>query len=218
MISLRENCKEGKGQKETLGAETESCSEPRPSTPKALHHSIQINGLCLSGKCLHHSASRWRQVLFCGLFRERLEQTWETYIQEEIREPVLCLGTKHEDLMEQTQKWRKPPSVALSWRPGCVPGDTLCSNSLGHHCACSLANGTEVCLSHTERSWGKCVSFILLDKFMTERNLKSEREKKIHFFVKRTKITVIVCCLQPGLLLFLKDKGGAQFYHDGPSK
>lgn len=101
----------GEGQKETLGAETESCSEPRPSTPKALHHSIQINGLCLSGKCLHHSASRWRQVLLCGLFREKLEHMWETNIHEEITEPVLCLGTKHEDLMEQTQKWRKPPSV-----------------------------------------------------------------------------------------------------------
>lgn len=98
MISLRENCKEGKGHKETLGAETESCSAPWPSTPGAFHSSHQIS--CIGtyrGKCLHTSAVSVEAVFSCMATSEKKQkQTWETCnIQYALMQPVLCLGTKH---------------------------------------------------------------------------------------------------------------------------
>jgi hypothetical protein len=164
MISLRENCKERKGQKETLGAETESCSKPGPFTPEAPATRFRSTVYAFIRENVFTILPfRWRQVLCAATSEKRQEQGWETYILQELREPVLCLGTKHEALTKQTQKQRKPASVVLSWRPGCVSGDTLSSHSLGSYCAASSLMEQE-CVFPTQRGAGANVflSFFLI--------------------------------------------------------
>lgn len=114
MICLRENCKEEQGQKEPPGAETEAVLSPDPPLLRlsAIHFRSAVYKFI--GKMSSQFCRLGEGRLSCGHFRKKAGAGVGD-VHEELMEPALCLGTKHEVLTEQTQKWRKPASVVLSW-------------------------------------------------------------------------------------------------------